>query len=132
MSNLIKSVLRKLLLVVMAILMFSWIITMVGEPLRRPSFMVRHYVFMLTPRGTHMDDVRAFIGNAENLRVVSSSYEQGFRRTRVDQSIIVGDKHIRASVRRPGSSPFVAMSIYWGFDDNSNLVDVHVRTTIGP
>ena len=128
----IKYIFRKLFFFIIAILMFSWIITMIGEPLRRPGFMVRHYIFMLTPRGTHMDDVREFIWETENWRITSGNSERGFRRTRASQTVFIGDKYIRASIGRPGSSPFVGMVIYWGFDDNDYLIDVHVRRFIAP
>ena len=106
---------------------------MIANPIRRPWFVTRNYVLRITPIGTHIDDVRDVVNDTENWHIAVSSNDQGFRRTMLDgQSVIIGDKFIRANVRKCNSSNHTIMSasIYWGFDYSGNLLEVYVQRRI--
>jgi len=129
-----KNAIRKsLIFLIPFALLLVLLMPMIVNPIRNPWFVTRGYVLRITPIGTHIDDVVDVINDTENWRIFSSSNDQGFRRTSLNgQTVMVGEKFIRVNVSRGDSANHTTMSafIYWGFDDNGKLLDVHVRRVI--
>jgi len=98
--------------------------------------MVRNHILRLTPIGTNMNDVIEVIDANENWRIWQISYEWGFEHPRgsVIDPVFIGDKFIRVYAGRywPAMVPVggflmeTSVSIFWGFDEDGELIEVSV------
>ena len=127
------------------ILLFWPLIPMVFNPMRRPQSLIRRHVLMLTPIGMSMENVLMVIENNDQWGNPSVNYETGFPHPRhnvpgwpvspLTGISIVGDQSIRVFVEpyRPSNVPILGLfaetrvTIFWGFDENGNLIEVYVR-----
>ena len=133
MVNFTKMNYWKALRIAVFIIILSWVVINIINPTRIPWFVTRSHVLRITPIGTSMSDVRDVVDGIHNWRIVSSSYERGFMRTRLNGNpIFVGDQFVRANVNSHISSnhTILSASIYWGFDGNGNLIAIHIRRSI--
>lgn len=126
---------RKLLVAIGIALILIWVIAMIANPIRRPRFMVRHYVLRLTPMGTHIGDVIEILENNKQEWSVVISYEHGFvLPTAPTHEYTTGEMSIRVFAGRywPSNWPIMGLlmettvSIFWGFDEDGNLTDIYV------
>lgn len=105
------------------------------NPLTKSEEQIREKLLEETPFGTHMEDVIKYIGSKKKLskkkwEVTYISHEHGFTHQRVYPRRIVGEKSIRASLGDYGIIFETNVTVFWGFDENSKLIDIWVWKTI--
>jgi len=104
-----------------------------ANPLLRTDNYIRNRLLKATPLGTSMNDVKAFI-ESKGYTIVQYREDIGFRDPRgykTGRTGVVGAKHIRASIGNYHHGPLRAnVSVLWGFDQDSRLIDVAVWRTI--
>ena len=95
---------------------------------RLPSDLLERRLLITTPLGTPMDDVLAFIRNKGwMIRMIDTS--QGFPDQRDDYQR-TGSRHIEVYMGSYQGIPWRRdITVYWGFNDNSQLVDIWVWKT---
>lgn len=103
-----------------------------ANPLTRSEEKIKENLLKSTPIGTKMEDVVKFIESEKKWKIDYISYEQGFWHQRIYPNRTVGKKSIRAEL---GEYRFVfatSVTVFWGFDENSKLIDIWVwKTTDG-
>jgi len=138
--------LKVILLSTLTIIMLATVMPMLTTPIRRPTNMVRRYILRITPIGTNINDVITIIENRGDWGTHSVDLERGFipgsgARPPLEPDLritVIGDMSIR--VRIGGYRAWYKMlflsvtdiGVFWGFDEDGNLIDVHVRKIWGP
>ena len=128
MKYLIISLLALSLLVVVAVAVVN------SLSLRRSQASIKDSILQLTPIGMDMENVIAVIESKRKWKVEYISYEHGFTRPgRPDPNDIasgwgsvVGEKSIRVFLGDYRNIFITSVSVFWGFDADSKLIDVHV------
>jgi len=141
-------VLNYIIITILSILAIIFIVTaiqIVTIPARRPTSMVKEYILRLTPIGTSINDVVEMINNRDDWGRSMVNYELGFEpsnptgiwglmpqnmahlnQPRVGvQSAFVNMGTYRTWLFWP---PFakVEVNVFWGFDADGKLIEVHV------
>ena len=95
---------------------------------RLPAGLFERRLLISTPLGTPMDDVLTFIRKKGwMIRMIDTS--QGFPDQR-DGYQQTGSRHIEVYMGSYQGIPWrVDITVYWGFNDNSQLVDIWVWKT---
>jgi len=112
-----------------------------SNPLRRSNEEIRESILELTPIGTSMDEVLNTIEtNTEWEREYmneNTGYSMNFGRPSFPSSFdisenreIIGVKSIRVTIGTYSGSFKTYVIVYWGFDENSTLIDLAVRKDI--
>ena len=106
------------------------------NPLRQSEDQLREIVLELTPMGTHMEEVVRLVEEDSLNRdweIVRVSHHIGVSRGEVrGLELDVGEKSIRAVMGTyralvQGILYEVFVCVWWGFDENAELIDVYVR-----
>jgi len=111
------------------------------ELLRRPIEEIREYLLELTPVGSSMNYVAAVIEGNEAWTLWSVNNRNGFAMHNgwptepepndIAAGNVIGTQRIRAefgNYRRNILSLYVThVTVFWGFDENSQLIDIQVR-----
>ena len=122
------------IMLVVAIVIFS-------DPLQRPDFLVRQYVLKRTPIGMSMEDVVEVIEGQEEWVLRNINYDGGYLspNTRLPAEpttsgeYSIGEKSIRALVGEYQYLLVTSVTVFWGFDENSELIEVEIWKTVdGP
>ena len=111
------------------ILLASVAAFVLANPLRYSENHIKGQLLRRAPLGTTMTDVQQLI---ESKGWVVSDYRDdvGFFDQRPAANAIVGKKHIRAELGSYQDIPFRAyVTVFWGFDEQSRLIDVWVWKT---
>jgi len=109
--------------------------------LRRPVEEIREYLLELTPVGTHVTEVVAVIEGRETWRFWGVNERFGFamRNGRPSEpnpndiaaGNVIGTQSIRVELGSYWGSMFsiyiTHVTVFWGFDENSQLIDIQVR-----
>ena len=113
-----------------AIVLITVIIT--RHPLFRSPQKILADTLRITPMGMHIDDVveivtrQTIIRNVNEWRSPLIKYDSGYidpSSRSTSKSSIVGHKSVRVSYKTHFNT---YISIYWGFDEDGNLIDVLV------
>ena len=125
-----------IILALVAGLMFIFLlrsVPMVVSSVQGNPFTSRSYVLRTTPIGTYIADVEDTIRETEKWKMAVVSYDRGLRLRKFGQSVIVGDKFLRANGRQGVfSTTIIGESIFWVFDKDGILIDVYVQRMISP
>ena len=97
--------------------------------LRYSESLVYNRVLKATPLGTSFDEVERLIREKE-WRLVFSSRTHGFSDQRVRPPKTVGSMYLRTSVAQYYDPFLTDLTVYWGFDESGNLIDVWVWKTV--
>lgn len=127
------------LLALLVITVGMFLISCSSNPLRKSEEQIRESIIKLTPIGTSMDAVLKIVENHEGWQTLGVNYERGFTRQSPEDSgnglgySIIGEKAIGVNIGKYLDGIFYTqVSIHWGFDENSNLIDIWVhKTTAG-
>lgn len=115
-------------LIIILIVIASVVIIELQNPLRKSKEEIRESMLKLTPIGTSMDDVLKVIKDNEKWETMYVSFENGFSKPGSrNPCTIVGDKLVRVLAGRYIDFFKVSVSVYWGFDENSKLIDICVN-----
>ena len=99
------------------------------NPLRQPKEQIRESILEITPIGMSMDEVIRVIESNKKWKIIRANYEQGYRKPGTVDAI-VGEKSIRANIGKYINFYETYVSVYWGFDEGSTLIDILVHKTI--
>jgi len=115
------------------------IIIVQANPLRRSSEQIRRSMLKLTPIGSRMEEVLNLIGENPKwtLRHISDSSGYSLAGGRPNPpapdelaerpEAIIGTQTIRAYLGAYGLLFQTGVSVFWGFNEDSLLIDLHVR-----
>ena len=104
------------------------------NPLRWPQEFIRERILKLTPIGTNMEDVIKTIEGKEKWETRYINYEHGYMRPGRPESAdialgretIVGEKSIRVFIGEYRNIFITSVTVFWGFDENSKLIEIYV------
>ena len=118
-----KKIMIYSLLVIIVVVFFVFL----SNPLRKSNEEIRANILALTPIGTSMEDVLKVIENNKKWKILWIKNDYRYETTDLSGDFIIGEKSIRASIGKYINLFKVDVQIYWGFDENSKLIDVGVR-----
>jgi len=103
-----------------------FVIDRLTNPLRKSLEEIREDILQITPLGTSMEEVLEVIENKGwEIRWIKN---RKCEYTDLSGDFIIGDKSIRAYIGKYRNMIFTAyINIYWGFDENSQLIEIGVR-----
>jgi len=118
-------------------------IVIFSNPLRRPDSLVRQYVLNLTPIGMSMEDVVEVIEGQEGWKIWHINDEGGYLSqgplvpgwpvSSLSGRSVIGEKSIRANIGEYQYLLVTSVTVFWGFDENSELIEVEIWKTVdGP
>lgn len=121
-------------LIALATIVLITALIMLSDPLRRSQKHIRKDILKLTPIGTSMDDVIMVIAENQKWKVRYISDEFGYSRPGpsdpVDAALgrrtIVGEKSIRVFIGEYRNIFITSVTVFWGFDEDSKLIEVYV------
>lgn len=112
-------------LVVAVLMILLLAVYVVSNPLRRSDNYLRGRFLNDTPIGTSMNDVISYIRKKE-YRIVNIS-DSGFPDK---NSKYVGYRSIRVDLGDYNTILTTNVTVFWGFDEESKLIDVRVWKTV--
>jgi len=110
------------ILLVISIVIIVLVIRMLSNPLRKSEEDMRETILELTPIGMSMDDVIKVIEDKDEWKLRHIWHEYGYRDYSQGE---IGVKSIRVYLGEYNLST-TGVSVFWGFDENSKLIDVYV------
>jgi len=93
-----------------------------------PEAVIRKRMLWGTPIGTDMSDVIQYVEKHRKWELLHISHEEGYLDYETVETI--GVQEVRAYIGHYYNPFEVVAEVYWGFDENSKLVDVYVRKCI--
>lgn len=121
------------ILLIFVLLIVLGTVMLISNPLIKSEAKIRENLLKITPIGTKMEDVVKSVESNKKWKVVDISYEHGFLHQRVYPRRTVGEKSIRVELGEYRFVLVTSVTAFWGFDENSELVDIWVwNTTDGP
>ena len=119
------------LLVLLAIALLS-VLLILSNPLRKPVEDIRETVLKSIPIGMDMDEVLNIIENNKKWKISHTNHKYGYGidkngRPGENNDVHVGEKSIRANIGSYRNIFITDVIIYFGFDENSKLIDIAVR-----
>ncbi len=115
-----------LILVLMSVI---GVVIMITNPLLRSEEKIREKLLETTPIGTKMEDVIKLVERNEKWEVARINYERGFWHQRIYPNRTVGKKSIQVELGEYRFILITSVTVYFGFDENSELIDVWVWKT---
>ena len=110
------------------------------NPLRGPMIYIKLKMLHLTPIGTSMEDVIKVIERQKKWRIDYINYEYGYLvfdgrpsdpiYVDASEDTIMGEKSLRAHVGGYRNIFVTDVIVFWGFDENSKLISIHVRKDV--
>ncbi|WP_373231861.1 hypothetical protein [Cohnella sp.] len=122
----VKKMIFAIVLILIAALLIAGI-RLVFNPLTRSEDTIRQKMLSQFPVGTQMDDIIQFANLKEGWSDVGISYINGYR---IDRGEEVGKKHISVHIGEYQIIFVTDVEVYFGFNENSELIDIRVRKTI--
>jgi len=117
----------KIWLPIIIVLTISLIVA--SNPLRYSESFIKSRLLSSVPLGTSMEKVEQYIAR-EGWEVAWISVNHGFFDQRLSPKRVIGSKSIRVSMGNYQDIPFEAnVTVFWGFDDKSKLIDIWVWKT---
>jgi hypothetical protein len=123
-----KKILIALLIIVLLIVLGA--VKFMLNPLTKSEEQIRDKLLEDSPIGTHMKDVIKYIEGQRNWVVRTISYDHGFYHQRVYPNRTIGEKSIRVEMGDYGFFLTTSVTVFWGFDENSELIDIWVWKTV--
>ena len=135
---------KKVMVVILflfVIILLVAIIPMLTNPMRRPRNIIRHQVLRITPIGMNIDDVIEVIERRDDWGEPIVSYEFGFaplspgRRRPLPAELGLPDlprvgkmsiSSYMGNYRNWFMLLVVDVTIFWAFDEDGKLIDVHI------
>jgi len=132
------------LAIIGGVLLALFLMSMIYNPMRRPAPMIRNHILRHTPLGMNIEEVIEIINNNDRWGTPSINRNSGFRHTNPSGSrwdydgrvgpLIIGEQSIQA---RPARYNVILWHernarIFWGFDEDGNLIEVYVCSTYSP
>jgi hypothetical protein len=110
------------ILITLSIFILVYIFICLLNPLRKSEEKIKESILKLTPVGTSLEDVIKIIENNKKWETRYISYEDGYLdpKTRA----VVGEKSIRAFVGEYRNFFVTSVSVFWGFDEDSKLIEI--------
>ena len=126
--------LMSVIAVLCLLLIFVDFVAIIMNPMRWSQENVRSYALELTPLGTSMEDVIAVVKREKRWAIDRIIYEKGYIYPPGKPDIsIMSEKSIKvhAGTYRSFTMYIYTVStivtIYWGFDEDGNLIDIYVQ-----
>lgn len=122
--------------VLIALLLIALVvfIEIVSNPLRRPPERIREDLLKVTPIGMDMEEVIQVIESNKKWELGNIVYQNGYGMDKWGTpggsgDTIIGEKYIWAIIDeyRNYFIIIVDVSAFWGFDEESKLIDIAVR-----
>ncbi|MCL2420799.1 MAG: hypothetical protein FWD03_02990 [Defluviitaleaceae bacterium] len=115
--------------IIAIMLIIGLVAIILSNPLRRSSEQIRADILEITPIGMSMEDVLNIIEDNDQWEIRRVSYDFGFYkqapnerpRTVGEKSITVRKGHYRSILME-----IIVIDVFWGFDENSQLIDIWV------
>lgn len=123
-----KKILIALLIIVLLIVLGA--VKFMMNPLTKSEGQIREQLLQETPIGTHMDDVIKYIESHRKWEVVQISHKHGFLHQGISPRKRIGDKSIRVELGGYGIVFTTSVTVFWGFNENSELIEIWVWKTI--
>jgi hypothetical protein len=121
-----KKKIIKYIIIIILILVFAISLPGIINPLRRPAWLIQAHMLLITPIGTGMEDVINFVESNENWDV-RINYNSGFLKQEPGKPrITIGEKSIRVFHGQYSTILNTFVTVYYGFDENENLIDIWV------
>ena len=119
------------LIILLVVIMVTVILSLLN-PLRKPETEIREYILMLTPLDTNMDDVIKIVESNKKWKIEWTSNKHGYgmdKRGNIGEydHAYVGVQSMRVYLGKYGSIFQTGVIAYFGFDENSKLIDIAVR-----
>jgi hypothetical protein len=122
---------RKLItLIILVLLCLLGVVMYIMNPLTKSEEQIRESLFKETPIGTHLDDVIKYIESQRKWEVRTISHEHGFYHQGISPRREIGEKSIRANLGEYGFIFTTSVTVFWGFDEDSKLMEIWVWKTI--
>ena len=134
-------VMRRIIIIILSLLAVILLVDLIPRlinPIQRPNRMLRNYILKITPLGTSMDDVIELINSSDDWGSahvrdfgLDPKYPTGPRRTHLEIPRI-GEKTVSTnigsyhSLRDVFFLMRVGVSVFWVFDSDNNLIEVHI------
>ncbi len=127
---------KTIIYILIALLVIVLIVTIITllNPLRKSQEHIRNDILRLTPIGTSMEDVIKIVKSKREWEIDYISHDHGYRRPgtpehsdiALGRETIVGEKSIRVFVGEYRNIFITSVSVFWGFDKNSKLIEIYV------
>jgi hypothetical protein len=119
-----------LISIILIILMAVMIV--LSNPHRKSEERIRKAMLELTPIGTSMENVIKLIESHKKWKIKKTSYEHGYGIDKwgtpgENRNIYIGVKSIKVYLGCYGIIINTSVTVYWGFDEDGNLIDIAVR-----
>ena len=120
------------ILFLLSVMILSIVIPMFTTPMRRPSNMVKSYILRITPLGASIEDVIQVIESRNDWDVRYINLNEGFQLGPPNITVI-GEMSIRVHLGTYRAwhkwFPLMewAVDVFWGFDEDGRLIEVHIR-----
>ena len=128
---------KKMLFILVVVLLIVVAVVFVVKalnPLRRSSEQIRENMLQQTPIGTSMEDVIKVIESHEKWKIDYVANDIGYSMmggapgdASDREKPIIGKKSIRAVIGAYTNFFNTTVTSYWGFDENSKLVNLHIH-----
>lgn len=120
---------KKTILLTILFCFVAIVIVMLSNPLIRSEEALRKKILKDTPVGTQMDDILKYI-ERRNWEKIWVSDEHGFVKQDELSDPVIGVKSIRAGIGEHRFIFVTSVTAFWGFNENSELIDVWVWKTV--
>ena len=135
-----KEMIKKAILYSPILLLIIFTISVFSNPLRWSDERIRAYMLKRTPVGTNMEDVINIIEKNKKWKIDTISNNGGYMLQHgsptfvtpynIDFGGAIGTQSIRANLGEYRNIFVTDVLVFFGFDENSRLVDLHVRKDI--
>lgn len=113
-------------LIALAVTILVTVIIALLNPLRKSQEQITEDILKLTPIGTSMEDVIKVIESRRKWELEHINYENGYRYRKEKEDKIIGEKSIRVFIGDYRNVFVTSVTVFWGFDENSKLIEVWV------
>ena len=111
------------------------VMVMLSDPLRKSEEKIRESLFKITPIGMDIDDVIKVIKNKKKWELGHVNYNNGYSilggnpnpPSPAGDDTILGKKSIIGNIGRYMKYYIIEVEVFWAFDEDSKLIDLHVR-----
>jgi len=116
--------------IILLLLLSIGVILILSNPLLRSEKSLRKMILKKTPIGSNMDDVIKYINSKKKWKVAWISYDSGFYHQGIFPEKVIGSKSIRVNIGEYGLIFKTSVTVFWGFNEDSKLIDIWVWKTV--
>jgi len=116
-----------ILLAVLVIALGLYVINCLTNPLRQSEEQIREDILAHTPIGSSVEEVIRVIEGNEDWDWIGRVDQVGFP---TGTGSHIGEQSIHVFKGQYGSVFMTNVSVFWGFDENLDLIDIRVRKTV--